>query len=250
MSAGLRILIVDDDRRMTHTLADILIAAGYRPAEAWSAEQALEMAGAEVFDCILSDIRMPGLSGVELHREVRRLLPDVQVLLMTAYAAEYHISQGLEEGVIGILDKPLDIPLLMDLLASLHRMRAVAVVDDDPDFRRTMADILASRGFQVISVGDPRTAPEQMAGEAHFLLFDMKLNDIEGLDVLRKIRVRYPALPMVLITGTCREMGPVARQAMQLGACLCLSKPLAVAELLRRLGDFRAERLKDILRTK
>ncbi|MBI4791763.1 MAG: response regulator [Deltaproteobacteria bacterium] len=250
MSEKLRVLIVDDDRRMTHTLADILTASGCRPGEAWSAEQALEMVDSEVFDCILSDIRMPGLSGVELHREVRRILPGVPVLLMTAYAAEYHISQGLEEGVIGVLDKPIDIRLLIELLATLNRMRTVAVVDDDPDFCRTMGEILAYRGFQVTTISDPHAAVEQMAGEANFLLLDMKLNDISGFDVLRKIRGRYPALPVVLITGHRQEMAPVVRQALGLGACTCLYKPLVVAELLGKLGDIRAEQLKGILRTR
>jgi two-component system, NtrC family, response regulator HydG len=250
MSGKLRVLIVDDDRRLTHTLADILTVSGYRPFEAWSAEQALEMVSSEVFDCILSDIRMPGLSGVELHREVRRILPGVPVLLMTAYAADYHISQGLEEGVIGVLDKPLDISLLLDLLSSLNRMRAVAVVDDDPDFCRTVDDILAYWGFQVATIIDPHTEVEQMAGEANFLLLDMKLNEISGFDVLLKIRASYPALPVVLITGYPQEMAPLVLQALELGACTCLYKPLVVSELLGELGDLRAERLKGMLKAR
>ena len=248
MSDKLRVLIVDDDRRMTHTLADILTASNCRPAEAWSAEQALKMVDSEMFDCVLSDIRMPGLSGVELHREVRRILPGVPVLLMTAYAAEYHISQGLEEGVIGVLGKPIDIGLLIELLGSLDRMRTVAVVDDDPDFCRTMGEILGYRGFQVAATIDPHADVEQMAEGAHFLLLDMKLNGISGCDVLRKIRAHYPALPVVLITGHRQEMDPMVRQALELGARTCLYKPLAVAELLGKLGDIRAERLKGMLR--
>ena len=241
------VLIVDDDVRMTHTLADILTVKGYQPVEAWSAEQALEMVRAEVFDCILSDIRMPGISGVELHRELRRIMPGAPVVLMTAYAAEDLIRQGLADGVIGAFDKPIDIGLLLDLLSSLSRMRALAVVDDDPAFCRTLCDILEHRGYQVSKIIDPHTDVEQMVGDAQFMLLDMKLNHINGLGVLQKIRARYPALPVVLITGYRQEMASAVQKALELGAYACLYKPLAIPELLQKLGDIRAERLKRVM---
>ena len=64
MDPKLRILIVDDDSRMTRTLADIFSMAGHKPVEANSGPQALELARSQPFDCVLTDVRMPGMDGV------------------------------------------------------------------------------------------------------------------------------------------------------------------------------------------
>ncbi len=77
MNPKLRILIVDDDRRMTRTLADILSLSGYEATEAFSAEQAIQLAGAQAFDCVLTDFKMPGKNGVELHQELRKVQPGL-----------------------------------------------------------------------------------------------------------------------------------------------------------------------------
>lgn len=71
MSQKLRILIVDDDRRMTHTLADILSLSGYEPVEVWSGPEALEKVRTQTFNCVLTDVRMSDMDGVELHRQLR-----------------------------------------------------------------------------------------------------------------------------------------------------------------------------------
>ena len=63
-AAGLRILRVDDDQRMARTLRDILRVKGYQAEMAHSGPEALEMIERQVFGCVLSDIKMPGVKGV------------------------------------------------------------------------------------------------------------------------------------------------------------------------------------------
>ena len=72
MNPNLRILIVDDDQRMTHTLADIPSLAGHQAVEAASGPQA--------FDCVLTDVRMPGMNGVEFCRQLRQSQPGLPCL--------------------------------------------------------------------------------------------------------------------------------------------------------------------------
>ncbi len=250
MNQKLRILIVDDDRRMTHTLADILSMAGHTAVEAASGPEALVKVRTQTFDCVLTDVRMPGMDGVELHRQLHLAQPGLPVMLMTAYAADEIIRQGLDEGVVGVFDKPLDISHLLDFFASLAKGRTITIVDNDPAFCKTLGDILQQRGFSVAQITDPHTDVEQMASHAQVILLDLKLNKITGLDVLKEIRKRYPTLPVMLLTGYRQEMSAAIQAALEINAFTCLYKPLEVPALLQTLTQLQKERLRNAIKKK
>ncbi len=247
MNQNTRILIVDDDRRMTRTLSDILTLAGYVTVEAWSGPEALEKARTGQFDCVLTDIRMPGMDGVELHRQLCQVQPGLPLVLMTAYAAEELIRRGLDQGVIGALEKPLDINQLLNFFASLTKTRTITIVDDDPAFCQTLGDILELRGYQVVKISDPHTPPDQIAGNAQIILLDMKLNHINGHDVLKELRALYPELPVLLVTGYRQEMAVPIQRALENDAYACLYKPLVIPDLLQKLAEIRAKPLRQML---
>lgn len=247
MNPKLRILIVDDDKRVTRTLSDILTLSGYETEEAWSGTDALEKIGAQAFDCILTDVRMPGMNGVEFHHQLRQSQPGLPVVLMTAYASDEIIRQGLENGVVGIFDKPLDITYLLGFFDSLARNHIIAIVDDDPVFCRTLSDILHQRGFNVAQITDPHAEVELMASGSQVILLDMKLNGRNGLEVLKEIRARYPSLPVLLVTGYKQEMESSIQAAQEIGAYTCLYKPLEIPSLLEKLTHLQLERLRGAL---
>ena len=107
MADTLHILIVDDNQMMVKTLQDILQIKGYQAEVAHSGPEALEKIEETTFDCVLSDIKMPDVNGVELYRAIKAHQPDLPVVLMTAYATDKLIEEGLQEGVIAVLTKPL-----------------------------------------------------------------------------------------------------------------------------------------------
>lgn len=119
MASPLWVLIVDDDEMMTKTLADILVHKGYRAVTAHSAREALDKADRMAFDCIFSDIRMPEMDGVTLHREVRRRYGDLPMALMTAYSETQLIQEGLRSGVIAVFTKPINLEMLFLFLGHL-----------------------------------------------------------------------------------------------------------------------------------
>jgi len=247
MNNNLRILIVDDDSRMTRTLSDILFLSGHTAVEASSGPEALAKIRAQAFDCVVTDVRMPGMDGVEFHRQLRQSQPGLPVILMTAYAADEIIRQGLEEGVVGVLDKPLDLTLLLGFFASLARNRVIAIVDDDPTFCRTLGDILLQRGFIVAQITDPHADVDSMASQSQVILLDMKMNGTNGLEVLKGIRARYPALPVLLVTGYRQEMAAVIQAALEISAYTCLYKPLEIPALLQTLSQLQLKRLRGAL---
>ena len=250
MNQKIHILIVDDDRRMTRTLADILSLSGYDVMEAGSGPDALEKVREMKFDCVLSDIKMPEMDGVELHRRLRELQPGLPVVLMTAYASNELIQQGLKDGVAGVFDKPLDINNLLGFFFSLAKNRTIVIVDNDEAFCKTLDDILHQRGFKVAQITDPYVDVNSITTEAQVILLDLKFNGISGLDILKEIRKNNPTLPVLMVTGYRDEMAASIQSALEINAYTCLYKPLEIPQLLEMLAQLQKERLRGLLKEK
>jgi DNA-binding NtrC family response regulator len=247
MNNPIRVLVVDDDRRMARTLSDILTINGFQSMEAYSAEEALELILNQPFDCVITDIRMPGMDGVDLFHQIHDRQPDLPVILMTAYASDERISEGVEKGAFGVVTKPLEINQILGFLSALSDERIIAVVDDDPSFCKTMQEILSSRGYSVRTITDPHDVLDQLDENVQGVLLDMKLNSIGGKEILKKIRVKYPDLPVLLVTGYGREMADAIDEALALDAFLCMYKPLDIVRLLETLKELQTQRLKNKL---
>jgi DNA-binding NtrC family response regulator len=110
-----KILVVDDDARIRESLSRVLSAAGTEVCAIGSAEEALGILGEVRPDLVISDVRMPGLDGLELLRLLRERKPDVDVALMTAYDDLPTAAAAMREGAADFLVKPLD----------LHQLRTV-----------------------------------------------------------------------------------------------------------------------------
>jgi CheY-like chemotaxis protein len=126
MSETTSILVVDDNQANTDSLADILELKGFLVYVAASGAQALQILHEQPVDILLTDVKMPGMNGLELFRETRQLYPNLTTIFMTAYSADELIQQGRMEGIKAILDKPLDIHFLLTLLRSLKRINSIA----------------------------------------------------------------------------------------------------------------------------
>ena len=103
-----RVLIAEDDQVQRQVIADILIRAGYRVQETASGKEAVDALGADAHDILLTDMRMPGMDGLELLREAKRVRPDIEVVVMTAYATVDTAVKAMKEGAIDYLAKPFD----------------------------------------------------------------------------------------------------------------------------------------------
>ncbi len=113
MAEPARILVVDDEQDMVTTLRDILEASGYHVEVASSGREALERCREQPPTCALIDIFMPALNGVEAGREIKRLAPQVAILLMTANIASEPARRVLGERTWEVLAKPLDLEYLL-----------------------------------------------------------------------------------------------------------------------------------------
>ena len=149
MTKKMRLLIVDDDLKMAKTLQDIFTVKGHAAEAVHSGYEAIDRVVETQFDCVLTDIKMPDMNGVELCKALKKAQPDIPVVLMTAYATDDLVKQGLEEGAVAALTKPLDIEALLSYFSLLRKELVIAIVDNDPRFCKTLGDILRVRNFIV-----------------------------------------------------------------------------------------------------
>jgi two-component system response regulator HydG len=104
--AGGKVLVVDDQKNMRATTAMLLRQAGHVVAEAEDGALALQRVRQEAFDVVLTDLRMPGLDGMEVLRAVRAASPDTQVIVMTAYGTIESAVDAVRQGAHDYVSKP------------------------------------------------------------------------------------------------------------------------------------------------
>ncbi len=117
----MRILLVEDESHIAHTLAFNFSAQGYQTHIAPTGEEALERLDEEEFDIVVLDVMLPGIDGFEVARTIRRQDPKLPILMLTALSADEDRIAGLECGVDDYLVKPFVLKELMLRIAGLLR---------------------------------------------------------------------------------------------------------------------------------
>ncbi len=117
MSERVNILVIEDDYDGRLAISDALKTANYNVTETATGKDGIEKFVASEFDVVLSDIRLPDISGFEVMKELKTINPDVPVILITAYGKVSDAVTALKEGAYDYLLKPLD---LSELLAKVE----------------------------------------------------------------------------------------------------------------------------------
>ncbi len=247
MSNKLHVLVVDDNEMMAKTLKDILGIKGVQVEVAHSAPVALEKIEQKHFDCVLSDIKMPEVDGVELYRNIKAQQPNLPVVLMTAYATDKLIQEGLDEGVLAVLTKPLDMGRLLNFLTFLGEKPSVVIVDDDPAFGQTLGDVLQMHGFAVSQFTNPEGIEDALKSKGQTVLLDLKLQKSDSLDILNIIKNRYATLPVILVTDHREEMQTTIEAALNMGVDTCVYKPIQIDDLLQLLTKIYYQEMGKVL---
>lgn len=130
------ILIVDDEANLLEVLAVALENMGYGTVTAETAEEALAVLEEREVHLVLSDLRLPGLSGRELMEKVKAANPDLPVVIMTAYASLKEAVEIIKEGAFDYTVKPFELDALEATIASA--LRYYALGRDNRDLREQL----------------------------------------------------------------------------------------------------------------
>ena len=104
---------VDDDFRVRESIASLVESAGYTPLVYSSGEEFLQSGTLAATGCMITDVRMPGMDGLELQRRVRLERPELAVILISAHYDEATRQRALAQGAAGFLSKPFDVTELL-----------------------------------------------------------------------------------------------------------------------------------------
>jgi DNA-binding NtrC family response regulator len=211
---------VDDDRDTCRNLADILTDMGYRVDTAPDGPSALELVRRNPYDVALLDFKMPGMNGLELYREVKKLRAGTVAIIISAYTNNTTRDEAIGAGAWQVLAKPVDLTNLLGLV-------------DDADLCATLWDVLREKGYRVCLSNNANAAADRVREQVYsVVLIDMQLPDGNGSDVFHTVRDANPQAHTIVITGHPRELGGLVEQVIKEGADAVCYKPFDVPALL------------------
>ncbi len=245
MNANKRILVVDDEEQVAHTLGKVLRKLGntYEIVTATSGYQALDMVKDASFDLLITDLMMPGMNGITLTETVRAVAPKMKVIWLTAHSQWGAEAQRL--GIYRYVLKPVDVDAIRQIVREELEIKAlpielaplpaceekrVLVLDDNDYLRRLFSRVLDQAGYKTWQAATLQEA-RALLDEQHFDVFlcDIHLGNDRGTDLVRD---RLSALgaagtQVVMVSGEaryreiCEDMGiefyiekPVALDAL------------------------------------
>jgi DNA-binding NtrC family response regulator len=199
---SVRILVVDDEHNLRMTIAANLELEGFEVVEAENGEAALALVKSQHFDLVLSDVRMPGMNGVDLFHRVHALKPDLPVILMTAFALEGLVQDALREGAFTLLPKPFEIEHLVAALSSAARGPVIVIVDDVKSVAESTAAALASVGVRALAVTDAKQVLDIIKAKAvDVCVVDMVMPGMSGADLIDLLRAQAPEVICIAVSG-------------------------------------------------
>jgi FixJ family two-component response regulator len=112
------IAVIDDDKAILAGLSSLLRSAGYRVVLYKTAEAFLGQNRAKLPGCVLTDVQMPGMNGLELQAELQRRHPELPIVFMTAFPEEAIREQAMKAGALAFFNKPFEADAVLQVLAA------------------------------------------------------------------------------------------------------------------------------------
>jgi len=119
-----RILVVEDDEEMRSLLKDFIEAEGFEMDSVSNGSEAFRILVRELFDLVITDIRMPGLTGLDILPGIKKLQPEAPIIVITAFGSEEVHRRAIERGATAYLEKPLHFHELKTMIHEIISSKA------------------------------------------------------------------------------------------------------------------------------
>jgi two-component system response regulator CpxR len=139
-----RVLLVDDEEQFVETLALRLEARDFAVATAFNGDQALDYLKGKDVDVVVLDVLMPGLSGIDTLREMKKIRPLTEVIMLTGHATVETAIEGMKLGAFDYLMKPTEIEELVEKITKAHGRKTE---QEERIQKATIERITQTRGF-------------------------------------------------------------------------------------------------------
>ncbi len=122
-----KVLLVDDEIDFLEVMSQRMKARGLDITTAESAEQAISVIEKKSFDAVVMDFQMPGMNGMEALKIIKKNKPEMQIILLTAYATIEKTVEVIKAGAMDLLEKPADIDALIDKIKKAKRNKELQI---------------------------------------------------------------------------------------------------------------------------
>jgi len=233
---SLKIFVVDDDKDAAEGLSEVLQMFGHQVQLAFTGEEAVKIFQEQDFDVSFMDIMMPGMNGVESFMEIRKIKPNAKVFMMTGYSVQQLMQQAIENGALGVLNKPVDMEGLIKSLEDIKPEGMVLLADDDPNFCESMKEVLKQNGYNVCVANTGQQALDRVTNDnIDVLVLDLQLPVVSGLEVYMNLKKQGIAVPTIVVTGHEQEETEALGTFRDLCATGVLVKPFNPSQLVKAL---------------
>lgn len=168
-----RPLVIDDDIQMRTALYEVLKRRGYNPVAVANGENAISMLSKERFDVVITDVKMPGMDGIQVLRSVKRMCPWLPVLMMTAFGTIESAIEAIKQGAADYILKPFSPEILDSCLKKIIAVEGKSSGCEIVTNNGKMLDILdiakgiAPAKATVLIMGESGTGKELLARFIH-----------------------------------------------------------------------------------
>jgi DNA-binding NtrC family response regulator len=116
-----KVLLVDDEEEFVQSLAERLSMRELGSDTAYDGEQALSFVSREAPDVMVLDLKMPGIDGMEVLRQVKKAYPEIQVIILTGHGTKQHEDEARRLGAFDYMEKPVDIEMLVSSMKAAYK---------------------------------------------------------------------------------------------------------------------------------
>jgi signal transduction histidine kinase/DNA-binding response OmpR family regulator len=199
-----KVLVVDDEEILCNIIVSFLEVNGFHCQGVTDPAKALEIIKDNDFDLVISDIRMNGMDGVELTREIRKTGGVVDVIIMSSFTDDYSYGDIIEAGAVDFIGKPLLLPELKAKIARVDRERKV------------LAELRQANEAIQCSLADTEHANERLRHEIE----EKNKVEVELFSAHREIESLVSSIPLILIAvsndGVIKRWNAVAEKVFQI----------------------------------